>query len=61
MVKNLPALRKMPVWSLGRKDPMEKGIPTHNSILGASLVAQTLKTACSAKRPGFDVWVRKIP
>ena len=50
MVKNLPASWKMPVQSLGRKDPMEKGIPTHNIILGASLVAQTLKTLPTVPR-----------
>ena len=31
--KNLPALQKTPVQSLGQKDPLEKGMETHSSIL----------------------------
>ena len=33
MVKNLPSVCKMQVQSLGWKDPLEKGMPTHSSIL----------------------------
>ena len=33
MVKNLPAMQKTLVRSLGRKDPREKEMPTHSSIL----------------------------
>ena len=33
MVKNLPAMRETPVQSLGRKDPLGKGMATHSSIL----------------------------
>ena len=33
MVKNLPAVRKAQVQSLGREDPLENGMPTHSSIL----------------------------
>ena len=33
MVKNLPAMQKTWVRSLGREDPLEKGIATHSSIL----------------------------
>ena len=33
MVKNLPALREMWVISVGRKDPLEKGMATHSRIL----------------------------
>ena len=33
MVKNLPAMQKIWVRSLGREDPLEKGIATHSSIL----------------------------
>ena len=32
-VKNLPAMWKTWVWSLGREDPLEKGMATHSSIL----------------------------
>ena len=32
-IKNLPAMQETGVWSLGREDPLEKGMPTHFSIL----------------------------
>ena len=33
MVKNLPAVQEIQVWSLGWEDPLEKGTATHPSIL----------------------------
>ena len=33
MVKNLPAVQKTQVWSLGREDPLEKEMATHSSIV----------------------------
>ena len=33
MVKNLPAMQEMQVWSLGQEDPLEKGMATHSSII----------------------------
>ena len=33
MVKNLPAMQKTWVRSLGKEDPLENGIATHFSIL----------------------------
>ena len=33
MVKNLLAMQKTQVWSLGQEDPLEKGMPIHSSIL----------------------------
>ena len=30
---NLPAVQEMQVQSLGREDPLEKGVATHSSIL----------------------------
>ena len=33
MVKNMPAMHKSWVQSLGQEDPLEKGIATHSSIL----------------------------
>ena len=33
MVKNLPAMQETLVQSLGQKDPLEKGMATHSSIL----------------------------
>ena len=32
-VKNLPAMQKTWVQSLGQEDPLEKGMATHSSIL----------------------------
>ena len=32
-VKNLPAMQKTRVWSLGQEDPLVKGMATHSSIL----------------------------
>ena len=34
MVKNLSAVRENQIQSLGREDPLEKGMATHSSILG---------------------------
>ena len=33
MVKNLPTMWETQVLSLGREDPLEKGMTTHSSIL----------------------------
>ena len=33
MVKNLPAMQGIQVQSLDQKDPLEKGMATHSSIL----------------------------
>ena len=33
VAQNLPAMQKTEVWSLGREDPLEKGMVTHSSIL----------------------------
>ena len=33
MVKNLPAMQETHVQSLGREDPLEKGVATHSSCL----------------------------
>ena len=33
MAKNLPAMQKTQVQSLGREDPLEKEMATHSSIL----------------------------
>ena len=32
-VKNLPAMQKTWVQSLGQEDPLEKGMATHSSVL----------------------------
>ena len=36
-------MQETQVQSLGWEDPLEKGLATHSSILGASLVAQMVK------------------
>ena len=33
MVKNLPAMQKTQVWSLGQEDPLKKGTATSSSTL----------------------------
>ena len=33
MVKNLPAMQETRVQSLGREDPLEKGMAIHSSVL----------------------------
>ena len=33
MVKNLSAMQEIQVWSLGREDPLEKGMDTQFGIL----------------------------
>ena len=33
MVKNLPVMQESQLWYLGQKDPLEKGMATHSSIL----------------------------
>ena len=40
MVKNLPAVQETQVWSVGWKDPLEKAMPTHSSILAGESHAQ---------------------
>ena len=37
MVKNLPAVQDTQIQSLGQKDPLEKGITTHSSILACRI------------------------
>ena len=33
VVKSLPAMQAMWVWSLGQEDPLEKEMATHSSII----------------------------
>ena len=37
VVKNLPAMQKTRVWSLGWEGPLEKGMATHSSILACRI------------------------
>ena len=48
VVKNLPVMQEIRVWSLGCEDLLENRLATHFSILGASLVAQTIKNLCAS-------------
>ena len=34
LVKNPPAIQDTPISLLGQEDPLEKGQPTHSTILG---------------------------
>ena len=45
MVKNLPAMWETWVQSLGQEYPLEKGMATHSSILGASLLQISLRSS----------------
>ena len=56
MAKNLPAMQESQVRSLGWEDPLEKGIATHFSILGASLVAQVVKNLPAVQ----ETWVQSL-
>ena len=38
-VKNLPAMREIQVWSLGREDPLEEGLAIYSSILAWRILA----------------------
>ena len=49
MEKSLPTMQETHVRSLGPEDPLEKGMAIHSSIVGAPLVAQTLKIASRLK------------
>ena len=46
MVKNLPAMQKAWVQSLGQEEPLEKGMAIHSSIL-ASKIPWTEEPGCS--------------
>ena len=37
MVKNLPAMQETWVQSLGREDPLDKGMATHSGILASRI------------------------
>ena len=52
MVKNLPAMQETKVQSLGREDPLEKGMATHSSILVWKIHGQRILE-------GNSPWVHK--
>ena len=38
MAKNLPAMWETQARSLGQKDPLEKGVATHSSVLAQEIL-----------------------
>ena len=52
MVKNLPAMQEIRVWSLGWEDSLEKEMVTHSSILA-------WKIPCPEGLAGYSPWVAK--
>ena len=52
MVKNLPAIQETQVRSLGREDPLEKGLATHLSILAWRTLGQS-------NLEGYSPWGHK--
>ena len=61
MIKKLPVMQKTGVPSFGQEDPLEEGMATHSSILGAYLVAQMVKNLPAMGGPRFSPWVGKNP
>ena len=71
MVKNIPAMQETQVPSLGRDDPLEKGMATHFSILAWKIPwtegpAQSVEKLFSTKPvPGAekvgDHYLRRLP
>ena len=61
LVKNLPAMQQTPVQFLGWKDPLEKGLAIHYSILELPLWLSWWRIHLQCERPGFNPWVGKIP
>ena len=61
LVKNLPAMQQTPVQFLGWKDPLEKGLAIHYSILELPLWLSWWRIHLQCRRPEFDWWVGKIP
>ena len=53
MVKNLPAMQEIQVHSLGREDPLEKGMTTHSSILAWRIHGQR-------SLAGYSSWGCKV-
>ena len=54
VVRNPPTMQETPVWSLGREDPLEKGMATHSSILAGEFHGQRSLV-------GYSLWGHKEP
>ena len=52
VVKNLPAVQEMSVQSLGQKDPLEKEMASHSSILAS-------ETPRTEEPGGYSSWGSK--
>ena len=61
MINNLPAMWDTLVWSLDWEDPLEKGMATHSSILGVSLVAQMVKNLPAMQETWVWSWGQEDP
>ena len=62
LVKNPPAVQKIPFRFLGREDPIEKGYSTHSSILGLPLGGSDGKeSSCSAGDLGSIPGLERSP
>ena len=61
LVKDPPAVQEIPLWFLGREDPLEKGQATHSSILGLLSWLSWERICRQCRRLGFEPWVWKIP
>ena len=47
LVKNSPAVQEIPVQSLGREDPLDKGKATHSSVLGLPCGSAGKESPCN--------------
>ena len=61
VVKNPPAVQEILVQFLGWEDLLEKGQATHSSIFWLHLCLSWQRNHLQCGRPGFDLWVGKIP
>ena len=61
LVRNPPATQETLIWFLGQDDLLEKGQATHSSSLGLPLWLSWQRICLQCRRPGFDLWVGKIP
>ena len=48
MIKNLPAVQETQILSLGREDPLQKGMATHSSILAFPCGSAGKESTCNA-------------
>ena len=55
MVKNVPGIQETQVWSPGWEDPLQKGMPTHSSILNPMDSGAQWVTIHEVARIGYDL------